>query len=67
MADTLHNRHIMADENEAQSHLLLQLQQQIDDLHLHRYIQCGNSLIRHDRSGPQRQGPGNAHALALPA
>ncbi|MNY47675.1 hypothetical protein D3C86_1829610 [compost metagenome] len=40
MADALHHGHIMTDENEAQSHLLLQFQQQIDDLHLHRYIEC---------------------------
>ena len=47
--------------------LLLQLPQKIDDLRLHGHIQSGHRLVANNKLRFQRQRPGDADALPLPA
>ena len=58
---------IMGDEQIGQAELVLQIQQQIDDLRLHRHIECGHRLIGDNQAGIERERAGNADALALSA
>ena len=45
----------------------LQLQQQVQDLRLYRYIERGNRLVGDDQAGAEGEGAGDADALALAA
>ena len=51
VADTLHHGHVVADEEEAQLHLLLQFHHQVEHLRLHRHVQSRDGLIRDDQLG----------------
>ena len=62
-----HHGQVMADEQDRQAHLLLQVQQQVDDLRLDRHIERRGRLIRHQHRRPQDQGAGDGDALALAA
>ena len=76
-AAEIHHRHpgaepaddaeIVADEQEGQAAPLLQLLQQQQDLRLHRDVERGDRLVGDDQLGLQRQGAGDADALALAA
>ena len=63
----LHHRKVVRDEQIGQPQPVLQLQQQVDDLRLHRNVERGDRLVRHDQRRVQRQRAGDADALALPA
>ena len=70
-ADAVRNkvddRKIMPDEEIGQAVLLLQVLEQVQHLALHRNIQCGDRFIADDQVRLQRNGAGNADALALAA
>ena len=70
-ADAVRNkvddRKIMPDEEIGQAILLLQVLEQVQHLALHRNIQCGDRFIADDQVRLQRNGAGNADALALAA
>src|SRR4029453_17191599 len=57
----------MCDEQIGKMMLALQVDQQIDHLGLDRYIKRRYRLVAHDQAGVQRQGAGDADALALAA
>jgi hypothetical protein len=67
MADMLHHREIVRDEQHAQAALALQLVQQVDHLRLHRHIQRGHRLVGDDIGGFDNQCAGDTDALALSA
>ena len=67
MADMFDDAQVVGDEQISQMHLLLQLLQQIDDLRLNRNIEGRHRLIADDKLGTDRQGAGDADALALAA
>lgn len=46
---------------------LLDIDQQVDDLGLHRNVECGNRFVANDKIGLKRQSARDAHALALAA
>ncbi len=57
----------MRHENHRQMQPLLQLQEQIDHLRLHRNVERRHKLIGNDDVGLDSKRPGNADALALAA
>ena len=67
VAQILHHREVMADQDVAQSELVLQVFQQIEHLRLHRDVQRADRLVGDDQSGLRDQGPRDGDALALAA
>ena len=67
MADVLHHRQVMRDEEIRDAALLLQILEQIDDLRLHRNVQRAHRFVADDQLRLDRQRAGDADALALPA
>ena len=57
----------MGDEDLGQSHLTLQLAQQVQDLRLNGDVQSGNRLVADDELGVHRQSAGDADTLAAAA
>jgi len=57
----------MGDEQVGEAVPALQVDQQIDDLGLDRYIERRYRLVAHDEIGPERKGARDADALALAA
>src|SRR5258708_24514091 len=66
MGDVLDDREIVADEQQRQTQLALQVLQQVDDLRLDGNIERGDGLVAHDqvRFGSERPRDGDALALA---
>ena len=58
---------VVGNEQVSQPKLGLQILQQIDHLGLHRYVQGRHRFVADDEFGLDRQGAGNANALALAA
>ena len=58
---------VVADEQERQAELLLQVLQQVDDLRLDRDVERRDRLVADDEVGLGRERAGDADALALPA
>ena len=65
--DAAHDREIMRDEQIAQPEPLLQVEQQIDDLGLHRDVERRDRFVADDEFRPQRERPRDADALPLAA
>ena len=63
----LDNRQIMRNEQVRQPEFLLQVFEQIQNLRLNRNIQRGDRLVADDQLRLERERPGNADALPLPA
>ena len=57
----------MADEGERQTEFLDEIFQQVQHLRLRGHVQAGNNLIGQNEIRPQRDGAGDADALALAA
>ena len=57
----------MSNKQQGKLQLILQTLKQIQDLCLHRYIQCTHRLIAYDKFRFQGKCPGNADALPLPS
>lgn len=57
----------MADEQIRDAELLLQIDQQVQDLRLHRDVERRNRLVEHQQFGIERQRARDADALALAA
>ena len=66
VTSVLHHPQVMRDKEEGDLQSLLQILEQVDDLRLYRHIQRRDRFIRHNQLGVQREGAGNADALALP-
>src|SRR5207245_174761 len=63
----LDDRQIMADEEQCEAELPLQILQQVDDLRLDGDVERRDRLVADDQLGLRRKRPGNADALALAA
>ena len=60
-------REIVADEEIGEAELLLQVDQQVEHLRLHRDVERRDRLVGDDQLGIDRERPGDAEALALAA
>ncbi len=67
VAQSFHDRQIVADEQQRHSMLALQIGQQADHLRLYRHIQSAHRLIANQYPRLENHGPGNSDALALAA
>ena len=67
VADMFDDAEVVGYEQVGKAEALLQLQQQVQDLRLYRYIERGNRLVGHDQTGVEGEGTGDADALALAA
>jgi len=67
LAQLLHHREVMTDEQQAQAGLALQLRQQRHDLLLRRYIQGTQGLIAYQQLRREDHGARDRDALALAA
>src|SRR5258708_3988073 len=63
----LDDRQIVADEEQCEAELLLQILQQVDDLRLDRDVERRDRLVTDDQFGFRRECPGYSDALALTA
>ena len=67
MAHVLDDRKVVRNEQVGETEAFLKFEQQIDDLRLHRYIECGDRLVGNDQRRIERQCARNADPLALAA
>ena len=67
VADVLDHGEIVRDEEIRQAELALQIDQQVDDLRLHRNIERRHRLVADDQLRPRRQRARDAEALPLSA
>ena len=67
MRHVLDNSQIVADEEQREAELPLQILQQVDDLRLDGDVERRDRLVAHDQFGFRGKGPGDADALALAA
>ena len=67
VADVLHDREVVGDEDQRQPVALLEVLEQVEDLRLHRHVQGRHRLVADHQLGLEDQGAGDADALALPA
>ena len=67
IAHMVDHRQIVPDDDVGHAKFLLQLQQQIQHLGLHRDIQRADRLVGHDQARARDDGPRNGDALALAA
>ena len=58
---------VVGDEHVGEAELVLQVLEQVDDLGLDRHVERGDRLVADDQLRPQRDGAGDADALALAA
>ena len=65
VGDVLDHRQIVADEQVGNPELRLQVLQQIDHLRPHRDVERRHRLVADDQFRAERQGSGDADALAL--
>ena len=63
----LNDGQVVGDEQIGQTVLRLQILQQVHDLRLYRHIERGDWLVANDQLRINRQGAGDADALALAA
>ena len=67
MRHVLDDGEVVADEQQRQAELVLQIDQQVDDLRLHRHVERRDRLVADDQVGARRQRARDADALALAA
>jgi len=67
VADRLHRREVVADEDVGRAQLVLQLHQQVQDLGLQRDVQRGHGFVMHDQRRLRDKRPGDGRTLLLPA
>ncbi len=61
------DREVVTDEQGREAELALQLGEQFEHPRLHRHVECARRLVRDEQVGLERERPGEACALALPA
>src|SRR5262249_20109622 len=66
VADVLHDREVVRNEQIGKPEALLEVLEQVDDLRLYGHVQGRDWLIAHDEVRVGSQRPRNADALALP-
>ena len=65
IADLGRNAQVMGDEDHGNPELAAQVDQQFQDLSLHRDIECGHRLVGDQHGRLQRQRPGKPDPLTL--
>ena len=65
--EDLHDAEVVADEQAGEALLALQLLEQVEHLGLHRHVERGRGLVGDQQVGLEREGAGDADALALTA
>ena len=58
---------VVSDEQITQPQFILQIQEQVEDLALNRYVQRRYGFVQNQKIRADRKGPGNANALTLTA
>ena len=67
VTDVLNHTEVVGDEEIGEVKLVLELQEQIQDLGLHRDVKGRHRLVARSPPGREGQGPSDADALALTA
>jgi hypothetical protein len=67
MRDAPDDAQIVRDEEQSEALFALQLEQQLDELRLARYIEGADRFVSDDQSRPRRESARDSHALALTA
>ena len=67
VADLLDHRHVVRDEEIGDAEFVLQFAQEVEHARLHRDVERRDALVGDDDLRRERQGPGDADALALAA
>ena len=67
VADVADHRQVVGDEQVGEIEPVLELLEQVDDLRLDRDVEGRDRLVGDDQVGLQRERPGDADPLALPA
>ena len=67
MADVLHHREIVRDEEVGDAEFLLQVDHQVDHLRLHRHVERRDRLVGHDDVRVEGERARDAEPLALTA
>jgi hypothetical protein len=67
VGDVADDRQVVRDEEVGESALLLEVEQQVQDLHLHRHVERRHGLVEHDEARTDRQGACDRDPLALAA
>ena len=67
MADVLDDGEVVGDEEISKAVALLEVLKQVNDLCLHRNVECANRLIANNELWPNTKGAGDADPLALAA
>ena len=62
-----HDGQVVRDEQQGQTQLFAELAEQIQDLRLHRYVECRYGFVRNEQVRVQRECGGDGHALLLAA
>ncbi len=62
-----HDAEVVGDEQVGDAELLLQLLEEVEDAGLNRHVERGHRLVEDDDFRLERDGAGDADALALPA
>ena len=65
IAQVVHYREVVADQQITDAELLLQVLHQVEHLRLHRHIERAHRLVGHDQLGSRDERPRNGDALAL--
>jgi hypothetical protein len=61
------NCQVVGDEEAGETDLALQIDDQIENLGLHRNIECADRFVKDDEFGPGGEGSGDGDALPLSA
>ena len=67
IGDVFHDRKIMGDEDETETHLFYQLGEKVQDLRLDGDVEGGDGFVGDDDLRPEGEGAGDGDALALAA
>ena len=67
VADVLHHREVVGDEDQRQAVARLHVLEQVEDLRLHRHVERGDRLVADDQLRLGRDRAGDRDALALAA
>ena len=67
MREVLDHREVVGDEQVGNAELALQLLEQVEDLRLHRHVECGGRLVTDQQFGLHGKRPRDCDALALAA
>ena len=65
VGDVFHDAEVVGDEQVGEVEGFLEVFEEVDDLSLYGYVEGGDGFVGNDEFGIEREGAGNADALAL--